>query len=878
LLSASGSLDFCQSGEKSSETNSIITLQIDGSQRYQQMDGFGVNANTASWNGKELEPALDLLIDSLNATIWRVIIEPEKGWEDVNDNDDPLLFNWTYYNALYETPKFQKAWNMIDYLNKHGIIEGVIIHFMGRVPVWMGREVVKPEAEDEFVEMLVSLLYYARNIRHLQFGLMSPINESDIKNEGPTVGAVQYARILRKIIDRMEEVGLGDVRIVAPDVASMKRAIKEYIPALMTDPVIMSKLAYFGLHSYSGYYADVNETIKKSAYSKYNYWMTEWNAWRDGLDNGQIGLYDYKFASDCINYLLQLLKNGASAGLVWEAYDSIYEHPPSTWSYWGILGYNQKTGAYIPRKHFYTIAQFSKYVLPGAWRISVSEPENGINVLAFYDDELRRISIVGENINSRDVTFQGTLTNLPKIGYFEMYYTSSSENLYRDNDVKVTGDSFTASIPANCIFTLTGKASASKSGSETRMKPEPSYWYAGDIHVHRSCGGDPIPYSALLRKMEENDLAIISVLADMGNAEVKDSKEDLPKVNGKDAPESEAGRIIHWDAEWHWDATYSNFEHQALGGHLVLLGLKEAHQIWDESPYKILTWAKKQNAISGFAHMQYLDDTIQSKLNCCIPIDYPVETALGTIDFLSEDVRGNDSAIHAYYKLLNCGFRPGFAAGTDYPCNNNEPFGTLLTYVQIKDKPLTYRKWIEGIAKGKTVVSRNAHNEFLEFVVNGKLIPGDEIRLKEKGIVQAEIKWSAVQELTGRVELVRNGKVVASKTGTVISGTPFILQTTQEFTKSGWLCARRMSEKGHQVHTAAVFVMVDDAPVRASAKDAQFFVKWIDNILEKIALGGVWNQYFTHDLNVVQDRYRKAKDIFLKIAEEAQEIEADALK
>jgi hypothetical protein len=87
-----------------------------------------------------------------------------------------------------------------------------------------------------------------------------------------------------------------------------------------------------------------------------------------------------------------------------------------------------------------------------------------------------------------------------------------------------------------------------------------------------------------------------------------------------------------------------------------------------------------------------------------------------------------------------------------------------------------------------------------------------------------------------------------------------------------------MSEKGHQIHTAAVFVMVDDAPVRASAKDAQFFVNWIDNILEKIALGGVWNQYFTHDLNVVQDRYRKAKDIFLKIAEEAQEIEADALK
>ena len=32
---------------------------------------------------------------------------------------------------------------------------------------------------------------------------------------------------------------------------------------------------------------------------------------------------------------------------------------------------------------------------------------------------------------------------------------------------------------------------------------------------------------------------------------------------------------------------------------------------------------------------------------------------------------------------------------------------------------MTYRKWIEGIAKGRTVVSRNAHNEFLDLKVNG---------------------------------------------------------------------------------------------------------------------------------------------------------------
>ena len=183
-------------------------------------------------------------------------------------------------------------------------------------------------------------------------------------------------------------------------------------------------------------------------------------------------------------------------------------------------------------------------------------------------------------------------------------------------------------------------------------------------------------------------------------------------------------------------------------------------------------------------------------------------------------------------------------AGTDYPCNNSNPFGTLLTYVKVKDKLLTYRKWIEGIKKGNTVISRNGHNEFLEMKINGKYGPGDEIKLKNKGTVTIEVKWTAVKELTGRIELVSNGKVVASQPGTAKPGEPLILKTTQEFTKSGWICARRMNEKGHQSHTAPVYITVNNKPVRASAEDAEYFVKWIDNILDNIAPGGVWNRLF----------------------------------
>lgn len=404
--------------------------------------------------------------------------------------------------------------------------------------------------------------------------------------------------------------------------------------------------------------------------------------------------------------------------------------------------------------------------------------------------------------------------------------------------------------------------------------PQPEGWYSGDMHVHRNCGGDSItPVKDLIKEMEVNDLMFLTVLADMGNGEVKDSEIDLARVTGGDAPESTSERVVRFDAEWHWDPEWVTFENKALGGHIIFLGLKEARQIWEESLYKVLEWGRKQNAVSGFAHMQHLDGTVQDNLTCCIPIDYPVEAAMGTIDFISEDIRGSESVLSAYYRLLNCGFRLGLAAGTDYPCNHillpyKEPLGTLLTYVKIEGSP-DYKKWAEGIKYGRTVISRNRNNEFLDLTVNGNCGPGDDIRAKEKADVSVVVKWTAKKQLFGRIELIRNGEVVAVQPGTSLPGEPLVLEVEQEFEKSGWLCARRMDENGHQSHTGAVYVTVDYMPVRASAGDAEYFVSWIDNLLENISPGGRWHKYYKNDYQEVRHRYIEARKIYRQISEEA---------
>jgi len=427
-----------------------------------------------------------------------------------------------------------------------------------------------------------------------------------------------------------------------------------------------------------------------------------------------------------------------------------------------------------------------------------------------------------------------------------------------------------------------GNVSTRKSDSVTITlpvaNPEPAGWYAGDMHVHRSCGGSPESISSLYQGMIPENLAVISLLADMGNGEVQSPSQDLPRVNGQDDPVSTSGRTVHWDAEWHWDAVYGQYAHQALGGHVVALGLSEAHQIWEEYTYPIFNWAHQQNGIAGFVHMQYLDDSIPQDLNCCIPIEYPVEVALGASDFISEDVVGvgsfgsgmdPEAATKAYYRLLNCGFRPGLAAGTDYPCNGGADLGSLLTYVQVAGGQMTYRNWVDGIAKGRTVVSRNGHEEFLDLQANGSVGPGDEIRLGSGASVQATMQWTAKNSTSGTIELVRDGVVVASKPATAGPGAPANLSATVDFQRSGWLAARRMGSDGHVVHTAALFVIVGNAPIRASATDANFYVQWMDNLLQKTSPGGAWSSYFPTQRSAAQARYQAARALYQQIAQEA---------
>jgi O-glycosyl hydrolase len=239
-------------------------LLIDGSQAFQSIDGFGVNVNSASWKGGELRPALDLLIDQLGATIFRVVVD-NADWEAINDDADPDTFEWTAYNSVYASPKFEALWSTMAYLNHKGITQHLILTVMGPVAKWMGGSHIAPAAEDEWVEMISSLVSYARTTRNLQFGLLAPMNEPDWDGiEGPRVDQWQYVRLMQKLAQKLDGLGLSSIRLVGPDTASADAGVQSYFPEMMANPVLMAKLAHFGLHNYAGYTAHAEAVIRSS--------------------------------------------------------------------------------------------------------------------------------------------------------------------------------------------------------------------------------------------------------------------------------------------------------------------------------------------------------------------------------------------------------------------------------------------------------------------------------------------------------------------------------------------------------------------------------------------------------------------------------------
>jgi O-glycosyl hydrolase len=454
-------------------------IQIDGAKKHQTMDGFGVNVNTAWWyNGeygdtKVVQPAIDLLVDSLGATIYRAVIE-ELDWEAVNDDNDPNHFNWDYYNSVFSNKRFEGVWNTLRYLNKKGITKSLVLSFMGAPPSsapmttldmkksWMGNTLynIDPSKEDELVESIAALLYYARNTAKVKFTLVSPMNETDIdsdtKNakhpngivEGPDMpDAVQFTRVIKKLAEKLDAMGMSDIRFVTPD-AGGNKLFGACLDEIVKDQYLMGKIACWGVHQYGDDSRNYQKNVNKATNPNKSFWVTE----TAGIKN-----------------MLGILGGDSKAPIFWDGFDCVYQHGrrngygdigPNDYLFgWKdgkpLIEYIASTKSWKPRKQFYEHEQLMRFIKPGAVRIEATNSDKNLVVHAFNNSN-GELVIVGRNNGNSTVKINGTLSNIPEMLKFKVFQTNETQNIKQGADVTSANGAFNLSVSPGTTFTLVG--------------------------------------------------------------------------------------------------------------------------------------------------------------------------------------------------------------------------------------------------------------------------------------------------------------------------------------------------------------------------------------------------------------------------------------
>ncbi len=382
-------------------------------------------------------------------------------------------------------------------------------------------------------------------------------------------------------------------------------------------------------------------------------------------------------------------------------------------------------------------------------------------------------------------------------------------------------------------------------------------WYSADHHVHAAgCSHYESPEEGvkpgdMWRQALGEDLNVAAVLA-WGPSWYHQKT----FFTGHDDPLSTTKNIMRNDVE------VSGFP-SSHAGHIVLLRLKEDDypltkkiEDWPSWTLPVLTWAKSQNALAGYAHSGWglepieptkkLPNYIIPKMDGIGANEYIVTVTQNAVDFYSAGDTPAPWELNMWYHSLNCGFTTRLSGETDFPCIFDERVGIARSYFK-PEGSLSYDSYIAAIKKGRSYVS-DGSSHIIDFSVNGveagtkdsKLSVNGEQRIKITAKVAANLAqqqdgagaaiaqralteqpyWHLERARIGttrkvRVELIVNGEAVDT-TEITADGKWKDVNFSYQLSQSAWVALRVYPSS----HTNPVFIIADGKPiqVRTSAE------------------------------------------------------------
>jgi glucuronoarabinoxylan endo-1,4-beta-xylanase len=254
----------------------------------------------------------------------------------------------------------------------------------------------------------------------------APLSVISIQNEpdwNPDYeGCVWTAEQLRVFC--RDFAGAISVPVMMPESLGFIQTLSD--PAL-NDPLAAANVDYLGGHLYG---ATIKDYPLARALGK-PLWMTEY------LENDQT----IESSVTTGRQIIDCLTVGNMSAYIW----------------WKCIGNANGllNDAGVPQHRSYVMAQFSRFVRPGDYRVDVPANTGPIGITAFKDAAGGRLVIVVAN--NTTVSVEQTF-NLQGVALAAMtpYITSGTKSLEAQASVPVNGATFTYSVPPNSVVTFTG--------------------------------------------------------------------------------------------------------------------------------------------------------------------------------------------------------------------------------------------------------------------------------------------------------------------------------------------------------------------------------------------------------------------------------------
>ncbi|MGH8253546.1 MAG: CehA/McbA family metallohydrolase [Steroidobacteraceae bacterium] len=399
-------------------------------------------------------------------------------------------------------------------------------------------------------------------------------------------------------------------------------------------------------------------------------------------------------------------------------------------------------------------------------------------------------------------------------------------------------------------------------------------WHSADVHVHMNYAGtyrdNP---QRLVAQATAEDLDVVFDLVVNKEQRIPDIGYFSPEPD----PATTSSVLLSHGQEYH----------TSYWGHLGLLGLNDHFLLPGFAAYTntaaaslyptnaaIADLAHAQSALVGYVHPfdapppdPQHDESLTSEL--------PVDVALGKVDYY-EVVGFSDHQASAtvWHRLLNCGFRPSAAGGTDAMANYASmrgPVGLARVFVDDGDAPrgttpadrhARLDRWLHALKAGQSLATNSA---LLGLTVDGKS-PGSDISLAAggasvhvKGFMRSIVPMDHLQ-------LMSQGKVLLE---IPLHGDRRSADVDEQIKvpAPGWVLLRAWNEQASPdvfdiypyASTNPVFFSSPGAAVHCGA-DADYFIAWTDRLADAARVHPDFNT--TVERQATLDQIAAARKVF----------------